>query len=138
MSELGSTAEMREDQGLSSDVPIRTVAEIVYLVMTIIVAAYFGRFGGPFDDWIRQLAVESRLVMTLMYSAWAFLALGIVVRKPAFRYGFLTCWVILASLMRIYQEHHPVKNLIAALCVLIVVTILNRIGQQRTRRKELN
>jgi len=124
---------MRHDDNQPTGVPVRTIAEIVFLVLTIIVAAYFGRFGGPFDDWVSQENLEGTHVTILMYLAWSFLALGIVVRKPAIRYGFLTSWMVLASLMRIYQEQNPLMNLVAALSVLIAVTILNRIGRIRSR-----
>ncbi len=138
MSELGGTEEMRNDDDQPTSVFVGTAAEIVFLVLTIMAAAYFGRFGGPFDDWIRQGGFDGGQVAIFMYLAWSFLALGILARRPALRYGLLTCWLILASLMRIYQEQNPLMNLVAALGVLFAVTLSNRIGRNRSNTNASN
>ena len=133
MPKLGGTGEMRHNDRQPTSIFVGTIAEIVFLVLTIVVAGYIGRFGGPFDDWVRQGNLEGNQIVVLMYLAWSFLALGIVVRTPAVRYGFLACWIVLASLMHIYQEQNPIMNLVAALCVLIAVTLLNRFRQNQSR-----
>ncbi len=114
-----------------------TAFEIVFLVLTIVAAALFWRFGGPLDTWVLEGKLSDNQIVALMLFAWLFLVLGIVVRKPKFRYPLLTVWVILASLMRVYQDLHPIINLAAALCILVGLTILNRVMMKRARSKKL-
>ncbi len=132
MLELERIEEMHNDDDQPIGIFVGTAAEIIFLVLTIVVAACFGRFGGPFDEWVRQGGFDSGQVAVFMYLAWSVLVLGILARKPAFRYGFLTCWMVLASLMRIYQEQNPLMNLVTALGVLVAVTLSNRIGRNRS------
>ena len=115
-----------------SGILVGTVAEIGFLIFTIVVAACFGQFGGPFDDWVKQAGLEGSQILILMFLAWSCLTLGILVRKPVLRYGFLICWMILASLMRIFQEQKPLANLVAALGVLVAISLANRISKNRS------
>jgi hypothetical protein len=136
MPELGKTVEMRDDERQSTTISAGTVFEIVFLVLTIVVPACFARFGGPFDDWVKQGNIGGSQISILMYVAWLSLALGIFIGKRAFRYGFLAAWMVLASLMRVYQEQHPIMNLLAALSLLMALAISNRVGRRRRGRSE--
>ena len=111
-----------------------TIVHLLFFIATMAVASYFGRFGGPFDDWVRAGNLQDTQIIILMLLAWSLLATGIIVRKFPLQFVFLTGWAGLSSLMGIFQDLYPFLNLAAALCVLIGIVFRNRI---RLRRYDL-